>query len=195
MIFNEYTRHILRWRGKMQAMSDLVAYCYAAFSRLYPGRMEGLRAELAASEMRPNVRRKLLDLLDDVERAQVYLQQITIGRIDHMGDKYENIEVSQSQGVAIGRGAHSAVSDSVNRSGDPHLVSALKDLASRVRATDNEDADLDAELIEKAAAKAEAGDEKGAVGALKKVGSWALGIAATAGSAALTGFLKTHGLG
>jgi hypothetical protein len=145
--------------------------------------------------MRPNIRRKLLELLDDVEQAQIYVQQNFIGRVDHMGDKYERIDVTGSQGVAIGRGASATVSDSVNQVGDPALTAGLRDLAEKVKGSGNDDAALEAELIDKAADKAEAGDEKGAVALLKKVGGWALGIATTVGSAALTGFLKTHGFG
>jgi hypothetical protein len=195
-VFNEYTRHVLRSRTKVENRADLSAYCYAAFARLYPGRIEGLRRELAASRMRPNVRRKLLSFLDDVERAQVHVSQhFNVERIEHMGDKYGDISVSGSTSTAIGRGASATVKDSFNRSVDPDVVAALRDLAGRVRQSGNEEAATDAEMIETAAKKAEQGDEKGAVSLLKRVGTWALGIGTTVGSTALTGFLKTHGIG
>ena len=193
-IFNEYTRHIIRSRARVEDKTGLFAYCYAAFARLYPGRIEGLRRQVVSSGMRPTVKAKVLEFLNEVESAQTVIQNLVQG--DYvMGDKYEDINVTGSQGTAIGRGARADVSGSVNQSGDPEVVAALRDLAAKVRQSDNEEAAIEAEMIENAAAKAEQGDEKGAVSLLKKVGKWALGVGTSVGTAALSGFLKTHGIG
>ena len=194
-VFNEYTRHILRSRAKVQNSTDLTAYCYAAFADLYPAHIEGLRTQVLGSAMRPNVRSKLLELLDEVEQAVKYVVEELVLGDKVMGDKYEDIDVKGSQGVAFGRGASANVTGSVNQSADPELVAALRDLASKVRESGKDDAAIEAEIIESAAAKAEQGDEKGAVSLLKRVGKWALGIGTTVGTAALTGFLKTNGIG
>jgi hypothetical protein len=193
-IFNEYTRHIIRSRAQIQDTTGLFAYCYAAFGRLYPGRVEGLRRQVVSSGMRPNVKAKVLEFLKEVESARTVIQNLVQG--DYiMGDKYSDISVTGSQGTAIGRGAGATVTGSINQVGDPEVVAALRDLAAKVRLSGNEDAGIEAEMIENAAVKAEAGDEKGAVGLLKKVGKWALGLGTTVGTAALSGFLKAHGIG
>ncbi|HEX8449191.1 MAG TPA: hypothetical protein VF652_06330 [Allosphingosinicella sp.] len=193
MIFNEYTRHIIRSRARVENDTGLFAYCYAAFARLYPGRIEGLRRQIVTSAMRPNVKTKVLAFLEEVESAGTLIQTLVQG--DYiMGDKYEDISAT-GQGIAIGRGARAEVSDSVNQVGDPEVVAALRDLAAKVRRSGKDEAAIEAEMIENAAAKAEQGDEKGAVALLKKVGKWALGVGTTVGTAALNGFLKSHGLG
>jgi hypothetical protein len=194
-VFNEYTRHIIRSRARIEDKTGLFAYCYAAFGRLYPGRIEGLRRQVVGSGMRPNVRGKVLDLLDEVENAQTVIQNLVQG--DYvMGDKYQDIDASGGQGIAIGPGARAQVSDSVNQALDPQLISALRDLATRVRDSGNPEAGIEAEVIESAAKKAEEGDEKGAVAYLKRAAGWAVGLGTTVGSAVLTAFLKAHlGLG
>lgn len=195
-VFNEYTHHIIRSRAKIQNSTELTAYCYAAFAGLFPGGVEGLRTKVLGSSMRPNVRSKLLELLDEVEQALPAIQEIVqnIGKVELVQNKYGDVKVENSQGTVIGDGT-ATVTDSVNQVGNPELVSALRDFAAKVRAAENEDAAIEAEMIESAASKAEKGDEKGAVALLKKVGSWALGIGTTVGTAALTGFLKANGIG
>jgi hypothetical protein len=195
-VFNEYTRHILRSRAKVETSTNLTAYCYAAFAGLYPAHIDGLRSQVLGSAMRPNVRSKLLGLLDEVEKAVTYVANMELVMGDKvMGDKFENIDVSNSSNTAIGRGAQSAGRDIINEGANPDLVAALRELAGKVRASGNEDAKTEALLIESAADKAEEGDEEGAAGLLKKVGKWALGVGTTVGTAALTGFLKMHGIG
>ncbi|HYJ29931.1 MAG TPA: hypothetical protein VEW25_06275 [Allosphingosinicella sp.] len=189
-VFNEYTRHIIRSRAQVEDTTGLFNYCYAAFARLYPGRVEGLRRQVVSSGMRPNVKAKVLDFLKEVESAQTFIQNLVQG--DYvMGDKYEDITAT-GQGIAIGRNSSARVSDSVNQSLDPQLISALKDLAAKIRESGNPEAEVEAEVIEAAAKKAEAGDEKGAIGHLKKAAGWALGLGTTVGSVVLSAFLKSH---
>jgi hypothetical protein len=51
---------------------------------------------------------------------------------------------------------------------------------------------VEATLVEAAAKKAQKGDETGAAAILKKSASWVLDLAKSAGSAALSAFLKSH---
>jgi hypothetical protein len=192
-VFNEYTRHILRWRAEVENSTDLTAYCYIAFAELYPAYVADLRSQVVVSSMRGNVRKKLLEFLDEVEKA---ILQVNIGEVN-MGDTIggDKYEVSNSPHAAVGPGAQAAGGNIINQEANADLVAALRELAGKVREADNNDAAVEAELIESAAAKAEEGDEKGAAGLLKKVGKWALDVGTTVGTAALTGFLKMHGIG
>jgi hypothetical protein len=61
-----------------------------------------------------------------------------------------------------------------------------------VRAEGRADADVEATVVEAAAAKAGAGDEEGAVAMLKKSAGWVLDIAKSAGSAVLVAVLKSR---
>lgn len=190
-VLNEYTRHISRARQKVEQTTELTSYCYAAFARLYPGRLEGLRREIVVSRIRPNVKAKVLDLLGEVETAQIVIGTYYGG--DHvMGGKYEGIKVENSPGTAIGEEASVTISDSFNRSADPELISALREFAARVRESGNDDAEVEAECIETAAKKAAEGDEKGAIAYLKKASTWTLDLAKSAGSSLLSAYLKAH---
>jgi hypothetical protein len=203
-LVNEYTRQINRSRQHMENFDvpELVDYCYSAFRRLYPGRIESLRVQIQNSTIRPNVARKLLSFLEICEAAPSSLSAIHFGDEVHgdkitgdkiMGDKYENIDVS-GQGVAIGRSASANVSQSANAPVRAESVaSSLTSLAEMVRKQPGrDDAEIEASLVEAAAKKAEAGDESGAGALLKKSAGWVLDLAKSAGSAVLAGFLKSH---
>lgn len=189
-VINEYTRHIDRSK---QAIDDgneaLVAYCYAAFGRLYPGSLDRLRVRIIDSNIRGNVKKKLLALLKSAAGAHAIEVHVEGDLV--MRDKYGDISAT-GQGIAIGTGATATVTGSVNQSLDPQLIAALLDLASKVRDSGQENAGIEAECIETAAKKAEEGDEKGAIAYLKKTGAWALGLATTVGSTVLSAFLKAH---
>jgi hypothetical protein len=190
-VFNEYTRHINRSVKLIGgAPQELIDYCYAAFARLYPGRIDGLRVQIVGSNIRPNVKSKLLDLLDRASKVseQTIVSTFVQGDIV-MGDKFENVTAT-GRGIAIGRGAKASADSTVNQTIDPAVIAGIKELAEKVRTSGNADAKVDSEMIATAAAKAEEGDEEGAVGYLKRAGKWALDLAVTAGSVALKGFLK-----
>ncbi len=192
-LINEYTRQINRSRQRMDdfAARKTVEYCYSAFSRLYPGEVDALRARIQAGGIRPNVARKVLELLDISQMASIQVTgDFNMEKV--MGDKFEDINVS-GQGVALGRGAQATVSHSTNapRSG-AELAEALTALAGLVRAEGRADADVEATVVEAAAAKAGAGDEEGAVAMLKKSAGWVLDIAKSAGSAVLVAVLKSR---
>ncbi len=186
---NEYTRHIVRGKQAIASAPDaLVDYCYSAFARLYPGRIDGLRAQIAASAMRPNIKRKLIHILDDVAAAATVINNVFGDKV--MGDKFENNTIS-GQGVALGRGARASVNNSTNNQGlDPELISGITALAKAVRDTGRSDANIEAEVIDAAAKKAEEGDENGVVAYLGKAAKWTFDLASSVGSSALNAFLK-----
>lgn len=189
-LLNEYTRQILRTARRVERYptQTLVDYAYSSFFRLYPGRVDAIRAWLQASGIRPNIARKVLDLIDVSISAtiNVYIQEAV------MGDKYENIN-STGQGIAIGRGATATVSGGTNAIANAADVqAALSALAEHIKGLNKEDSSTEAILIEVAAKKAADGDEKGAAALLKKSARWVLDIAKSAGSAALAAFFKTH---
>jgi hypothetical protein len=192
-LVNEYTRQINRSRQRMDdfAARKTVEYCYSAFSRLYPGEVDALRARIQASGIRPNVARKVLELLDISQMASIQVTgDFNMEKV--MGDKFEDINVS-GQGVALGRGAQATVSHSTNAPGSgAELAEALTALAGLVRAEGRADADVEATVVEAAAAKAGAGDEESAVAMLKKSAGWVLDIAKSAGSAVLVAVLKSR---
>ncbi|HWK94707.1 MAG TPA: hypothetical protein VNR39_04710 [Pseudolabrys sp.] len=202
-IVNEYTRQINRSRQRIEQFNSprLIEYCYSAFGRLYPGLTNSLRISIQNSSIRPNVARKLLNFLELSENAFGAVSSINFGDDIHgdkvmgdkvMGDKYGKIDIS-GQGVAVGRGANATVSQSTNAPVNVETVaSSLSGLAELVRKqSGREDADVEASLVEAAAKKAEAGDEKGAAAILKKSASWVLDLAKITGSAVLTAFLKS----
>jgi hypothetical protein len=200
-LVNEYTRQINRSRLRIEGfkMPEVIDYCYSAFGRLYPGRIDGLRAQIQSSKIRPAVARKLLQFLDLSEASRVNIDNLSLGDDIHgdkiegdyvMGDKYGNINVTGSQGTAIGREAIANVSGSTNNA---NLTSSLESLANEIRKqADKPDAEVEATLVEAAAKKAQKGDETGAAAILKKSASWVLDLAKSAGSAALSAFLKSH---
>jgi len=192
-VLNEYTRHVNRSRQNLEpATADMVSYCYALFAGIYPGRIAGLRAEVARSRMRPNVRDKLLDLLDRARESMIKVETLIIGGDVVEGDKIEVGDISNSTGIAVGRQATATVTDSGNQGVDPAVIEGLLALAKQVRLSGHDDADVEAEILENAAKKAKDGDEKGAVSYLKKASTWALGLGTTVGSAVLTTYLKAQ---
>jgi len=192
-LLNEYTRQINRSRQRIEeyAAPKTVAYCYSAFSRIYPGQIDGLRIMLQNSKIRPNVVRKTIELLDISEMANIHVTgDFNMEKI--MGDKFEHIDIS-GQGVALGRGAQASVTQSDNAPSNETLSSALDALAERIRKQGGKaDAEVEAVLLDAAAKKAEGGDEAGAAAILKKSAGWVLDIAKSAGSAVISAFLKSH---
>jgi hypothetical protein len=193
---NEYTRHVIRGRRQLHLAPDaIVDYCYAAFARLTPGRIDGLRAQITSSTIRPNVKAKLLNLLDDAVAAHQVIANVMIENYiagdNVMGDKFENIDVS-GQGVAIGRGAQSRVSGS-NYTTEiyPNLAADLKLLADAVISSGRPDAEVESLLLKEAAKKAEEGDEGGVMSYLGKAAKWTFELASTIGAAALSTFLTS----
>lgn len=198
-LVNEYTRRVSRSQNKLKRyeMGELVEYCYSAFNRLYPGRVESLRVQLQSSRIRPNIIRKMLQFLDISEASALTVGELHLGDNIQgdkvMSDKYENIKVS-GQGVAIGTGAQASVENSSNTSmAGETVASSLTTLAQLVREQKQQTGtDTEAALIEAAAAKAEAGDETEAGRLLKKSADWVMDIAKSMGSSALASFLKSY---
>jgi hypothetical protein len=188
-LLNEYTRQINRSRQRIEeyAAPKTIGYCYSAFSRIYPGRIDALRTMLLNSDIRPNVVKKVIELLDISEMSNIHITgDFNMEKV--MGDKFEHIDVS-GQGVALGRGAQASVSQSTNAPSET-LSSALDALAGLVRKqAGRADADVEATLLSTAAKKAESGDEAGAASSSR---SWVLDLAKSAGSAVLAAFLKSH---
>jgi hypothetical protein len=196
-LLNEYTRQINRSRQHIQQFeaTPIVEYCYAAFSRLYPGKTDGLRVQIQNSTIRPNLARKVLQLLDISEASNITVlgdfnleDKVEGDKI--MGDKYQDVTAT-GQGIAIGRGAKAEVSHS---SHDIQTIQgSLASLADTVRKqSDRADAEVEATIVDAAAKKAADGDEKGAAAILKKSAGWVLDLAKSAGSAVLVAFLKSH---
>lgn len=191
-LLNEYTRRIYRSHQRLDdfAASDLVRMAYASFETLYPGRIDSLRVKVQSSRIRPNVGKKLMLLFDQSQSASIIMAE-TLSMELIMGDQYKNVDVTGSQGVAIGRGASAKVEGSSNVNAE-QLSSELLALADTILAhKDKPDADIEATLVKAAAEKAKAGDEAGAAGLLKKSASWVLDIAKTTGSAVLAAFVKS----
>lgn len=189
-LLNEYTRQINRSRQRVDgvAPSQIVDYCYSAFERMHPGRIAALRVDLQNSSMRPNLVAKILTFLALCDASNIQVEGPLMETV--MGDKFENIDVNNSQGTAIGRGASATVTGSSILKADATLPESLDWLAKQVRASGHEDADAEAAMVAAAAKKAAAGDDDGAVAWLKKSGKWVLDIAAKSGSALLTAFLS-----
>ncbi len=193
-LLNEYTRQINRSRQRLEAYaaSNTIEYCYSSFSRVYPGRIEALRVTLQNSNIRPNIVRKVLELLDISQLSNISVAgDFNMEKI--MGDKFEHIDVS-GQGTAIGRGASASVTQSNNAPTNVETLSkALSSLAEHIRnQTGKEDNEVEATLIDAAAKKAESGDEAGAAAILRKSAGWVLDVAKSAGSAVLVTFLKSQ---
>ena len=184
--FNEYSYRVNRSRQRLEdyAAGDLIRLGYASCSALYPGGENSVRTKLISSNIRPNIRKKLLALLEYSEQAINHIHN------DHreiiMGDKYDNID-AKGDGIAIGRGT-SAV---VNKVNSDELAGALSELAMLVASSGREDAAAQAVLVETAAEKAKEGDEEKAGSLLKSAAGWVLDAAKTIGSAALAAFIKS----
>ncbi|SFB12820.1 hypothetical protein SAMN05421688_3105 [Poseidonocella pacifica] len=185
LIFNAYTRHVLRSHLKLSQKSAeyLVEMGYAAFESLHPGELETLRVRIVTSSVRPQVAKKLLNMLDEVRNAK------TIVNVERqeiiMGDKFEGNTISGT-GNVIGCG--NVVS--VHQQGKELAVS-LAAVAKLMREkTEYDDAETQATLAETAAEKLKDGDEKTATTLLGTMASWSLDLIKTAGTAALTAFVK-----
>jgi hypothetical protein len=109
-----------------------------------------------------------------------------------MGDKFEKIDIS-GQGVALGRGASASVVGSENAPSERESVAnSLTDLAKLVRSrAESQDSEVEAIVVEAAAEKVKSGDDTGAAALLKKSAGWVLDLAKSAGSSALTAYLKS----
>lgn len=193
-VFNEYTRQIYRSEQKldMYESKTVIDYCYSVFSRLYPGRIESVRIAIQNSGMRPNVVKKMLRLVDVSDMSAVnVIGNVHVEKI--MGDKFSDIKVA-GQGVAIGKSAYASVNSSANiLENNASLPDALNALAAVIRhQTERSDREIEAVLIESAAAKAKAGDEKSAADLFRKTASWVLDVAKSSSSAVLSSFLNSY---
>ena len=196
-LLNEYTRQISRSRQRLEKYPEaaIIGYCYRAFNRLYPGSIDALRTEIQVSSIRPNVAKKILALLDISELNNLHIAgDFNWEKI--MGPKYENIEVTGSQGVAIGNSAKATVENSSNSSQLNQSVQLSEELArfaDSVRSrTDMPDFELEATLVDLAATKAKSGDEPGAAAILKKCATWVLDLTKSVGGTVIGSFVKAH---
>lgn len=190
LVFNEYTRHIIRSKIHVENNTELIDYCYSSFSRLFPGNMQTIRSKILSSVMRPNIKRKVLEFIDRVSQSNPENSHFYFVEGDCiMGDKFEDINVS-GNGVAIGRGA-SAFATNVGNTQLHGLADDLRRLAAAVRASAHEESDVEAVLLEKAADSAQQGNEAGIMQYLKKSASWVFDLAKGIGVAALEELLKS----
>lgn len=199
-LLNEYLRQVNRSRNNLEHYDtgQLIEYCYSAFNRLYPGRIESLRSQIQNSQIRPNVVRKVLQFLDISEASKLNVDKINFGDEIQgdkvMNDKYENIKLS-GQGIAVGQSATAIVKDSSNVSSTTVklIATSLSDLAQIVRnQSHRDDAEAEASILEAAAKLVEKGDESSAAALLKKSASWVLDLAKSTGSGVLAAFLGSY---
>lgn len=184
-IFNEYTRQISRSRQRLAGIGDesVVGYCYSMFDKILPGKIQSVRTNIAASKIRPNVKLKVLTLLDVMESSNIANVEVKLG------DEYKGIRAT-GDGIAIGRNA-TAQSVKIGANKEGSLSEALMWFADQVRASGQADASIQVQYVENAAKQAKEGTEDDAWGWLKKSAGWVLDLAKTAGSAVLEAFVKS----
>jgi hypothetical protein len=135
LMINEYTRRINRSRLNLEHVQGraIIDWSYSAFSRIYPGQLDALRTRIVKRNLRPNVARKLLAMLEATEKSTItvygdYRQETT------MGDKFENIHGS----TIINRSYVTNAMNSVEASHGKEVSDALREIADYIEKKDNE---------------------------------------------------------
>ncbi len=218
----QYFKHINRADQRLndRHAGELVEYSFTAFEALHPGAIEQAYKRLSKARMRRQVKNNILGVVERANQAVSYnfhAEVIQMGDGDNVagnktgGDHIEgnkvagdavdgnkidrNIEgvtVNQSSGVNFGDNATVNATQVIQNA---ELVSGLKELAKKVREVpDQDDPEMDAALIEKAAEALSEGDDEKAKSRLQKCGEWVLDLAGKVGSTALLAWLAAKGL-
>ncbi|MEM8851394.1 MAG: hypothetical protein AAGE03_15355 [Pseudomonadota bacterium] len=151
-LLNEYTRRINRSRLHLENVQGRAAieWSYAAFARIYPGKVDALRTRIVRRNLRPNVARKVLAMLDASETSKIIVygdyREETI-----MGDKFENIQGS----TIVNRSTLSNAMNEVRYRHDDEVAQALSEIAAYVETAENEGAAILMNSLAEEAAKEE----------------------------------------